>query len=131
MFARFSYPVHVYRKGANTWGDAPEAVDAPMPVLYDRPYHHTIENAVVAPRVSEDLGKAPHNMPLTSTGKNLYCDPSDDIRADDYIMYTDHSGRKQAYKVDGEGDGDFVSPYTNTVGGKEVQLVKINHRRGR
>lgn len=131
MFAKYAYPVHVYRKKPNTWGDAPGVEDAPMPVLFDRPYSHTISEAVVAPRVTSDLAKAPHNMPMTTTGKNLYCAPEEDIRSDDYILYEDYDGKKHSYKVEGEGSNDFVSPFSRTVGGKEVFLTAVKSRTGR
>lgn len=98
-------------------------------VLYGMAFSHEIHGVVIAPRTTEVVVAARHNNAATYTGKTLYCSPEDDISSDDYVVYKDYSGKLQVYYVEGEGNNDFVSPWSGFVGGKEVFLGRVESRR--
>lgn len=130
MFARFSYPVDIHRRKKTTWGGTKEKnPNADVPVLFGTPYSHTIENCVIAPRATEDSKKHPHNAMATITGMTLFCEPDADIESEDLVVYTDYTGKKQVWAVEGETAGNFISPFTNTIGGKEIYLTRPRNRR--
>lgn len=88
-------------------------------------FHHKIYGAVVAPRTTQDLTTTQAINRGTYDGKTMYCDPTDDVRTDDLVVFTAYNGSQQVYIVEGEGHNDYVSPWTSVVGGKEVFLARV------
>lgn len=114
----------VYRKPRrDNWGNELINEDSSKyPLVYGRVYSHTILNGTIGPRVDERYEKAPFPRKITYTGSTLYCDPDEDVTSGDLLVVKDESGRRKIFQVEGEGEADFISPFSGYLGGKEVYI---------
>ena len=131
--ADYTGDVEIWRKRKNQFSvntplkdDLEESMPAALVGLVKS---HVIHQAIVSPRLTQVKDVSPFYNKTTYTGKSLYCDIDEDIVTDDYVVFTDNVGKKQVYIVEGQGDMDWVSPWSGMTAGKEVMIARMNGKR--
>lgn len=131
MYYPHGFDAQVFRKPkADNWGSLNGVGDTTgIPALYGRLYSHTLYDVTVGPRVDEDFPKKDARERTSYTGATLFCEIDDDVQSDDLIVWTDDSGKRKIYVVEGIGEADFISPFSGFGAGKEVYIGVYRHRR--
>ena len=131
--ADYTGDVEIWRKQKNQFSvntppkdDLEESMPAALVGLVKS---HIIHQAVICPRLTQVKDASPFYNKTTYTGKSLYCGIEEDVTTDDYVVFTDNSGKKQVYIVEGQGDMDWVSPWSGMIAGKEVMIARMNGKR--
>lgn len=131
--ADYTGDVEIWRKWKNQFSvntppkdDLEESMPAALVGLVKS---HVIHQAIVSPRLTQVKDASPFYNKTTYTGKSLYCGIEEDVTTDDYVVFTDNSGKKQVYIVEGQGDMDWVSPWSGMTAGKEVMIARMNGKR--
>ena len=131
--ADYTGDVEIWRKHKNQFSvntppkdDLEESMPAALVGLVKS---HVIHQAIICPRLTQVKDASPFYNKTTYTGKSLYCGIEEDVVTDDYVVFTDNSGKKQVYIVEGQGDMDWVSPWSGLIAGKEVMIARMNGKR--
>lgn len=127
-------PIDVYRPAGNrakrNWGDfdtsEPSGTEAPFLIGYKK--SHEIMG-LVAPRATDETPRSPNTSKINEDAKTLFAELDCDLQSEDLIVYEDPFGRLQIYKVQGDAQQDYLSPYTGVEGGKEVFIERYTKPR--
>lgn len=133
MMGGFSQEIKVYRKAGgqtlNQWGDRADTNPVPeIPFLQGYEFSHDFFGTI-AGRATDEIARTPQHARLNDSSMTLYCDVVEDIQSEDVVVYVNPAGRQQAFRVQGDTDMDYVSPYTGMIGGKEVFLHRFTKER--
>lgn len=134
MFDDHYHPIAVYRKSASNkqkaWGetDTSSSPDPAVPFLVGYKKSHDIMG-YVSGRSADEVQRSPNFAKINESGMSLYCSVSEDIQAEDVVVFEGFDGRVKVFAVDGETDMDYVSPWTGWEGGKEVYLHRYTKPR--
>lgn len=112
----------------NQWGDIDDsATPAPIPALAGRTHVATIENCVYEPRTTRVNARDAGVDGTTLTAVTVFLSDLDaDIRIGDFFSFIMPNGKREAWKADGEiAANDYVSPFTGTIGGRELFLQRV------
>lgn len=112
----------------NQWGEIDEsATPAPIPALAGRTHVNTVENCVFEPRTTRVNTRDAGVDGTTVTAVTVFLSDLDaDIRTGDFFSFIMPNGKREAWKVDGEvATNDYVSPFTGTIGGRELFLQRV------
>lgn len=131
--ADYTGDVEIWRKRKNQFSvntpqkdDLEESLPAALVGLVKS---HTIHQVTIGPRLTQIKDASPFYNKTTYTGKSFYCDIDEDVVTDDYVVFTDNTGKQQVYIVEGQGDMDWVSPFSGVIAGKEVMIARMNGKR--